>query len=358
MQIDLCIDDFINEHKLDEFRSDTNLAGKAAVDRETIAKLRHSGANPRLDTLGKVVSALADAAAMPPDVVLFQLLSMRPPEFLKMIPSDGSVRLFLGEHSEHEPGGVSTPYISRRDALVSFQFMRYITARKRGATIQPEYLSSASPDGPVSDASRLPGELIALVRDGAQNDCSIFIGSPRRNPLVEHFVAAMFNCPAYREPRERPIIPFHLVYRPGVRLSSCFGGMGHVPGHPEFSEPGIYLMDGLDHWTACPWQLNMRDAGMVIIQWVPEKFSCRLALWGLSGWGTEALGRAFLIHPDRFWQPDQAFHWKNSRIAVCICHFRTVRDPGKGDSAPIHAGDLTIHHLKSEVLSHFLQCKS
>jgi hypothetical protein len=182
---------------------------------------------------------------------------------------------------------------------------------------------------------------------------SIIIGSQRVNYLLEFCVADLFGCRPFTLPSGQPSVPFFSVYRPtDQNTPSCFGGMENPFRSKDKDRPGLHYVNERGQWATCPWIRNEQDAGVVITLRDHRTSSLVLAIFGLSGLATEAVGEQLAIKEDLFWPP--AVRLKSKDVGVHVCRLTYALDGDDPSQGRVKASSCEVISLGKRTLERFL----
>jgi hypothetical protein len=184
----------------------------------------------------------------------------------------------------------------------------------------------------------------------AENRSAILIGSQRTNYLVEAMMADLIGCEPFVAADTMP--PVYLRHHDrGHMAPSCFGGKGKPPGFKKgATPPGVYYR-GESEWIPCLCEDKKEEAGVVVITRDPGIEKTVIAIFGLTGWGTQVIGRALL--KEDFWQPMVPVKAKGKEVAMFVCKF-TFHDAEESTRAP-ETDRFTLIPLDGEVLKQHLR---
>jgi len=145
-----------------------------------------------------------------------------------------------------------------------------------------------------------------------------FVGSQRKNLMVELLVASCFNCQAFTPIHGSYAVPFYLMYREGApNLPSCFGGRAAPKVEGVKPAAGIYFRT-TEGWKHSPIdEAKKTDAGIVIITFQAATHAMEVALAGFSSVGTLAVGRYFLKNAHMFWPLTATLGGRMVGVYIC-----------------------------------------
>lgn len=368
MQIEIRLRALLRKYHLNVHGVQEELAKFCKCHRHSIGKLlRNDAQNPSLETLGKVSEWLG--ARIPSEQFPQALFGAKPAKLWSMITEAAKATVYLGEYHEiasdpdTSPGAVR--WLSRRDVEVVGALTRAFSTPARTGGHQPVMVMKYVPVRYAIHANLPKRELkkdikyseavFRQMRREPNHEVSLVIGSQRVSHVTELLVSDVFHCPPFKPVKgPTPGAPFHLVFRGRDRIvPSCFGGLKNPPGRKGRIVPGIYFLGARSQWDHCPWVSRETDGGIVITSYEPSSKSLELALFGFSGRGTEALGRALVDDSEPFWGHEVA---ANGRlVGVYVCRFnlaeRIIPDQGEVTEAK----DLEVIPLSRKVLKRFLK---
>lgn len=373
MQLEIRLREILREHGLDKHGVQEEAARFCGTHRHSIRKiLDNEASNPSLKLLGKLCDWLvmklppAAAADLPA-----RLLGARPAELWRMIASARQARIYIGEYHEISGDPDASPvvvrWLSRRDIEVVGALTRALSTASRTGGHQPvvamryvpvRYVPHAElPRRQLQEDIDSSAAIFRQMRREAAGDVSVIIGSQRVSHVTEHLVADLFGCEPFKPiaPGSAPRVPVHLVFRGRERtVPSCFGGLRNPPGRTGRIKPGIYYLDRKDRWVHCPWEYGRIDGGIVITSYQPSTRSLELAVFGFSGRGTEALGRALIKNCEPFWDKKEVDS-NDRRVGVYICRFALTEHVLRDRGEVIEAADLHVIPLDPKVLKRYLR---
>ncbi len=323
MRIELRLKSIMRKHNLLHYGIETKMANELHLNRQTIRKLLHNKAvNPNLDTLSKICGWLVENG-VPSESLPGDLFGVRPSGLWAAIGDLKNVACYLGlyNHGQNLPDDYKT--IARYDAAVLSKIINKITSsaelRNAHPVIDVRYVPFQN-----SPRSRRPGGAAFefdksgarhIYRDMRKNEkktVSILLGSQRVNYLVEYFVADLFGLEPFKTLRGKKLPPLFLCYRGYDRhVPSCFGGKNTPRALDGAARPGMYYQEKKNDWKLIEWNNGMQGCGAVFI--IREETRIEIALFGLSGRSTSAIGNALITHPHKFY-PDFVLEDEVSRI--------------------------------------------
>ena len=334
------------------------------ISRHTVSKVyKGRSFDCTLRTLGVLCDSVGSMLKMEPQDVLRELLGTPPERFWTAVAASQNVRICLGERREPDPCGLVSTWLSRRDAAVCTQIVSHlsIVSALTRSTTRPNITVYYAPASlyaldrtSSTDSTEESTRFYKRLRADSRNASTFFIGSQRANDLVELFVADLFGCAPFRASRSAGGVPFFLRFRKATSdVESCFGSSTSSPGSRGQKGPGIAYLDEKGIWRLCPWGPGNVDSGIVLAVRDRGLNSLDVACLGLSGWATEALGRALIAEGDHYWAASgSGFRWGSKTVSVCVCRFRTARTGDNG--ADIQATNMQRTFLSADILSRYL----
>ena len=364
MQVECRLKEVLGEHGLDHHGVIQEIAADIGVNRHTIAKL-YNNRTPSLSftLLSRLCNWLAEHH-VPSDQLPGALLgSGRAPLWSAVARQGGEVTIYLGEYQITQKEEILWRWIARRDATVAAKMVHQLSKDTQGGSSAPrldfEYVPFRySPVDHIVDTHILEEDirrtrsLFNRIQRGTQVT-SIIIGSQRVNYLLEFCVADLCGCRPFVLPTGEPSVPFFSVYRPTDQSTpSCFGGMENPFRSKDKNKPGLHYMNDKGQWATCPWIRNEQDAGVVITVRDHRSGSMVLAIFGLSGLATEAVGEQLVLKEDLFWPP--AVRFKSKDVGVYICRLTYAPNGDSPSQGRIKAGSCEVISLGERTLERFL----
>jgi len=330
MKVESRLKEVLAEHGLDHHGVIQEIAQAVGVNRHTIAKLyndRSPGVTFTL--LGRLCNWLVKNG-VPADELPGALFGAgRAALWTAIARHKGEVTICLGEYQLTRDGEVHYRWISRRDSSVAAMVVQRLSAGTKGGSPPPtlgfEYIPFRySPMDHIVDPQVLAEDIrrtqrvFERVQQGGHARTTIIIGSQRVNYLLEFFVADLFGCRPFVASSGKPSVPFFSVYRPSDQNTpSCFGGPENPFRSRDKNRPGIHYLNDRGQWETCSWHRERQDAGIVISLRDHRRGSIVLAVFGFSGWATEAVGGQLVLKEDLFWPP--AVKLKTREVGVFVC---------------------------------------
>ena len=182
---------------------------------------------------------------------------------------------------------------------------------------------------------------------------AILIGSTRANYLLEVLIADLFGCKAFKADRRRINVPFHFGFRtPWRDIESCCGGLNAPVGENRAFKEGMYFLDLQRRWCHRPTVRGKEDSGIVLTCYEPGAKGLQLAIAGVSGQATEAMGRYLTINASEFWPP-YAEH-KGRELGVYVCHFKLSQE-SNDPNAKAYAQSMEVIPIEQKVLTKYMR---
>jgi len=366
MKVESRLKEVLAEHGLDHHGVIQEIAQAVGVNWHTIAKL-YSDRSPGVTfaLLGRLCNWLA-TNGVPADELPGALFGAgRAALWTAIARQGGAVTIYLGEYQSTRDGEVLWRWISRRDASVANLIVQRLSAGTEGGLPAPplgfEYIPFRySPTDHIVDPRvlaediRRTQEVFERTRQGANAGTAILIGSQRVNYLLEFFVADLFGCRPFVVPSDKPSVPFFNVYRSSDHNTpSCFGGRENPFRSRDKTVPGLHYLNDQGRWETCPWLSDRQDAGIVISLKDHRRGSLVLAVFGFSGWATEAIGGQLVLKEDLFWPP--AVKLKTREIGVFVCQLtRGSSDEAHAEQGHVRTGACEVIALGERTITNLL----
>lgn len=361
MKIEIRLRKILQSLNLDRHGITQEIARDIHVHRHAVSRIYHNDLkNPPLDVLADICDWLqrkgAPAASLPG-----ALFGAGVTKLWGAVTAPGTVTLYLGEYQQSR-GGAASSWISRRDAAVGTEFVRYLSIPENCGDERPTLVTLYVPFRADPGAQRVRRKefaddrlraraTLAQMRAGLAGSSAILIGSQRSNFLVECLVADLFGSEPF-DPAGKRLIPFHMTFpRRVLNVCSCFGGLNNPTGRGA-ARPGTYYLDGRGAWQCCPWIDGVEDSGVVITCYDPGTKSLQLAVMGLTGRATEALGLYLTNHSEDFWPP--AADSRHGNVGIHVCRFQFAA-PAPGESRDTAVRDMKVVPLDREMLNEHLK---
>ncbi len=366
MQVESRLKEVLAQHGLDHHGVIQEIAQAVGVNRHTIARL-YSDRSPGVTfaLLGRLCNWLAENG-VPPDELPGSLFGAgRAALWTAIARHGGAVTIYLGEYQLTRDDEVLWRWISRRDASVANLVLQRLSLGTEGGSPAPplgfEYIPFRySPMDHIVDPRvlaediRRTQDVFERVQQRANVGTTIIIGSQRVNYLLEFFVADLFGCRPFVSPSGRPSVPFFNVYRPNDQNTpSCFGGPQNPFRSRDKTVPGLHYLNDHGRWETCPWLRDRQDAGIVISLKDHRRGSLVLAIFGVSGWATEAIGGQLVLKEDLFWPP--VVKLKTREIGVYVCQLtHGLSDETHADEGHVQMGACEVTALGERTIANLL----
>ncbi|MBM4041913.1 MAG: helix-turn-helix transcriptional regulator [Planctomycetes bacterium] len=366
MEIEFRLKQLLMQLGLDHHGIQQKIAEDSGLHRHTVRKMYYNQLNrPSLDTIAKVAKWLEDhdpAGKLAGEGLPQALIGRRPANTLRAIAAPGHVALYMGDfEAEEQPVGTGR-WISLHDAEAAGLLVRELTTSTHMIGEHPQvrlvyvpFRFPAETQGPLekphSEHLNRARALYDQMMASRAHETAILIGSMRVNYLVELLAAELFKgCKPFETPK-KPKVPFWLTYRARTRaISSCFGSTRTPPdlGHP--TAPGIYYLEDeqANRWAYCDWTHKEHDAGVVLTARDPGNNALVLAVFGFSGYGTEALGQWLIDHGDDLWEHEVAT--SKLRVSVCICRLLVSETITARGDRRVEVKEASLIPIRKEIL--------
>jgi hypothetical protein len=241
------------------------------------------------------------------------LLGFRPSALLEAAAAPGRVKFWVAEYRETRPEGTVRARVSRDDFNVAARIIQRLCTMP-GKRPQLSFAYGHIPlhvpaEGGDVDAAVIRRDCASgreadreVAKKGAAVT-NVLIGSQHSNLLQECFVARLFNVKAHAAPAEP--LPFYLAFQERQRVASCFGGNAPPPGADAAGGAGVYYRpSGGRRWRYLPYEPMRRGAGIVIVRRHADRERLDIAVFGLTGLCTAAMGKVLCEMPESFWPED------------------------------------------------------
>ncbi|MGE5296778.1 MAG: helix-turn-helix domain-containing protein [Solirubrobacterales bacterium] len=366
MKVECRLKDVLTEHGLDHHGVIQEIAEAVGVNRHTIAKLYNDRAPAvTFALLGRLCNWLVKKG-VPADELPGALLGAgRAPLWTAISRQGGAVTIYLGEYQLTRDNEVLWRWISRRDSSVAALIVQRLSAGTKGGSLPPplgfEYIPFRySPIDHIVDRQVLDEDIrrtqavFDRVQHAANAGTTIIIGSQRVNYLLEFFVADLFGCRPFVSPSGKPSVPFFSVYRSSDQNTpSCFGGPENPFRSRDKTKPGLHYLNDRGQWETCPWLCDQQDAGIVVSLKDHRRGSLVLAIFGFSGWATEAIGGQMVLKEDLFWPPTVKL--KTREVGVYVCQLTNIASAkDDADQGHIQTGACEVIPLGERTLANLL----
>jgi len=328
------------------------IASGTGIARDTVRKFLYNQAGVfSLQTIGAICSWLHEQGLG--EGLPGKLFAIKPPEMIGAIIEPGNVSLVVGVYQGRP--GFPRGSIARDDFAVAARLVEQLsTVSERAVGFTYVHVPSHMPSyGQEVDRSvierdqRNAKQTYDSVRQDTKSGSAVLIGSQRANYAVECFVADLLNTAAFSS--EKSPVPFYLKYQEPERSSSCFGGNTAPVAAGKSAPDGIYFRHrGKEDWDYFPSEPRRNATGMIIVRRDPGLGRVELAVFGLSGIATSAMGTLLCRMPDRFWPegPVRA----GLQVGVYVCGFKiSGMTSDEQDIDTIKIGSPTIVELDVEI---------
>ncbi len=299
------------------------------LHRHTIRKfLQNEATTFSLDTISLICDYLVQIGLE--EGLPAKLFAARPSHLLQAMLAPEQVTFYLGESKGQTKFGVARAWVSRDDFGVAARLVERLSrSAERHSGDAGRRLGFAYRHIPSrrADPSKLEPDrknakrVFRRMREDQRGETSVLIGSQRANYLVECFVSELFHSEAFSAIDSQ--VPFYLKYHSPTGVASCFGGDQVPSGADEDERPGIYYRHENDtKWGFFPTVSRKRGAGIVVVRRDPGLGRLQIAVFGLAGIATAAMGKLVCTMPDRFWprSPVQA----GLEVGVYACGFKLL----------------------------------
>jgi hypothetical protein len=335
------------------------------VDRHKVSDLYNNRAKTvSLDLLGRIAEWL-DVQGVPSNELLGELFGMQPSRLWEAIGASDTIVFYLGENRQTKVPAAAWRWISLRDAATSGRFIQQLSAHGQNGQKRPEFRYQYVPfrhegdkydtaQEPLkSDISRARGIYDAMCRK-RHGQAKILVGSQRVNYLLEFWLADLFRCKPFVEPKKRPRMPFFFVYRQYDRhVPSCFGGPQNPFRRKDADVCGVHYLTRRDRWATEAWERGKTDAGLIIMVHDPRVKSIEMGVFGFTGITTEAMGDALVFNQDQFWPLSPSIKGRNIGVFVCSFDYKTESTPNSTEQV-VKPVNCRIERMSETVLEMFL----
>jgi hypothetical protein len=378
MILEFRIKDVLAENGLLGHGIEQRIAKETKLHRHTVGKLfRNQMKNPSLEVMGKICQWLIDNN-VPAEKLPGALFGCRAPDLWQAVGNSKSVRIYMGMYhhtvgSKSKEGRWGKPEsLARGDASVQARFITQLSSEGEMGNLRPPVNTRYIPfkfstetkdvEGPwFNKDKKRAKEIYGEMLKRAHYESAILLGSQRVNYVLECLVAGLFRCDPFERPKGKPKIPFYLCYRGFDRqVPSCFGGIEKPPGHPEEPISGIYYLEKegkKEKWNLidCNHDKN-QDAGIAIV--IRAGDTVKIALFGVSGRATAAVGKGLVEHAEEFWPaPGEALESKGREIGIYVCRvgFPDAKDESAHEIEDWEKDKLEVIPLGDQVLKRCLR---
>jgi len=362
MQIEIRLRKLLADHNLARYGVIQEIADDLGLHRHTVRKLyNNQHRNPSLKVLGQLCDWLLKHK-VPAKHLPGELFGAEASGLWHAAAELGTVTTYLGEYQQASPQGY-IGWISRRDAKVVSGIVECLSTR--GVYDKESPLKFATDYVPFRvdlTAERIRRKELeedhaaALrkyreLRTVMNYSSAILVGSQRVNRLVETFVADTFGCDPFVAESRQIHVPFYLAYQSPLRaVESCFGGLRNPPGEKGKFVKGMHYLNSAGDWVSVPWIEGKQDSGIVITFSEPGTKRMLLAVFGLTGRASEALGGYLTQNDKPFWPP---YALKRERkIGVYVCK---ITYPPKTTGEPGVAKDVEVTPIDAKILTEYMK---
>ncbi len=301
------------------------IARESGIARHTVRKLYHNEAHVfSLRTIGTLCDWLEKNGLG--EGLPGSLFTARPSNLFEALTKSGHVSMLVGVYTGRGRPGFRAS-LARDDFSVAARLVERLSRPSEHAVrFTHIHVPSHMPvDGHELDPSVLERDqteaqrTLDNVRHKSKSRTTVMIGSQRANYTVECFVADLLNASAFSS--ENSPVPFYLKYHEREVSSSCFGGI-NAPVPAASSAPvGIYFRHrNKPDWEFFPSKPREHGTGMVIVRRDPGLGRVELAVFGLSGIATAAMGKILCNTPEKFW-PEPGVR-AGIEVGVYVCGFK------------------------------------
>jgi transcriptional regulator with XRE-family HTH domain len=366
MQIEIRLKKLLADYGLDRHGITQRIADEINLHRHTVRRLynnRHR--NPSLKVLGRLCEWLQEHK-VPAKILPGALFGACAGGLWQAAGAAGIVTIYLGEYQQtHAQAYI--PWISRRDASVETEIVRRLSMPGVCGDVQPVLETQYLPFRVDVSSERIRRKeleedhaaavrMYKRMRSELNHSSAILVGSQRINWLVETLVADLFGCPPFVPESKEVRVPFYLAYQSRLRpVESCFGGLTIPPGAKGKFVKGTHYLNSDGQWTCCPWIDGKQDSGIVITAYEPGTKGMLLAVFGLSGRASEALGRYLTQNVTPFWPPYAEKHGRKIGVYVCKIIYppKSSTEPGE----PGIAKDVEVVPIDAAILTKYLKAR-
>jgi len=366
MKTEMRLKKILVQKKLDGHGICLRIAHEAQIHRHTVSKIYHNANIKSISfpVLERLCGWLHRTADVPKEQLPGLLFGSEPSGLLKAIAALGHATIYMGEYRQAE-----TPmrWIALRDAMVHTEIVRELSSYSAGNTYSVEIQTRYVPfsfttknreikEGDLQKDTRAAKRIFAEAlgpESKEDKSASILLGSQRVNYLVELLVATLFGCDPFKSPDEQKRLPFYTTYREFDRVvPSCFGGRTPPADYQGEGLPGIYYRDKTGQWAVHHWKDKTQDSGIVITIYDPGTQILQMAVFGLSGRCTSALGSQLFLR-ECFWPPYAKTKGKLVGIYMCQSEF-SDQDTATESEGLMQNTKFDVIPLSREILLRYL----
>lgn len=366
MRIELRLKKLLADHGLDKHGVTQRIADDIRLHRHTVRKLyNNQNRNPSLKVLGRLCDWLVENK-VPAKSLPGALFGAGASDLWRAAAAAGTVTLYLGEYRQFQ-AQAHISWISRRDASVENGIVRWLSTPGICGSSQPILTTEYLPFRVDLNAKRIKRKDLAQdhsaalrkyhkIRSELNRSSAILVGSQRINHLVEALVADLFGCQPFVADPRRICVPFYLAYQSRLRaVESCFGGLRNPPGAKGKYARGTHYLNSDGRWVCLPWIDGKQDSGIVITSYEPGTKGMLLAVAGLSGRASEALGRYLTQNVEPFWPPYAEKRGRKIGVYACkiIYSPNSTGEPGESD----YAKEVAVAPIDAAILTKYLKAR-
>jgi transcriptional regulator with XRE-family HTH domain len=365
MQIEIRLKKLLTDNGLDDHGIIAQIANETNYHRHTIRKIYHNKqSNPSLEVLSKICNWLLKHKVQGLPGALF---GAEATGLWQAAAEVGLVTIYLGEYQQTIKR-FNMGWIAQRDAAVVTEIVRclstpgfcgdsktlldfeYLPFR---VDVSAEHVRKKELEQDQAAAIRM----YAKMRADLTRSSAVLIGSQRVLRLLETLVADLFGCPPFVKQSRDVRVPFYLAYQSKLRaVESCFGGLRNPPGVKGKFVKGTHYLNTAGEWVCVPWIDGIQDSGIVVTMHQPGATGMLLAVSGLSGRASEALGRYLVKNAKPFWSPYAAMGPYKIGVYVCKITYGP-KVPGERPE-PGEAKRVDVEPIDDAILTKYLHVRS
>lgn len=331
MRTEIRLKQLLDEAGEDKHGRIERIAKATGLHRHTIRKfLQNEATTFSLNTISLICDYLVQIDLG--DGLPGKLFGARPSKLLEAMLAPERVTFYLGESKgQQSKFGFARAWVARDDFGVAARLVerlsrsteRHSVDAGRGLGFAYRHIPSRRADPSKLEPDRKNAKrAFNRMRNDRRFETSVLIGSQRANYLVEYFVSDLFRSEEFSSKNSR--VPFHLKYHQPTGVASCFGGDQPPPGAGTDDQPGIYFRHHNDKkWNFFPTVSRKRGAGIVVVRRDPGLRGMEIAVFGLTGIATAAVGKLVCDTPDRFWPEPRV--QAGLEVGVYACGFKLQR---------------------------------
>jgi len=363
MRIEIRLKKVLADYGLDSHGVIKRMATELELHRHTVHKLYNNlHSNPSLDTLGQVCDWLiknkVPAAELPGALFGADASGLWP-----AVAEHRTVTFYLGEYQQFR-GQIQIAWIARRDASVAAEIVRWLSTPGVAGKSPPEFHTKYLPFRvDVSDSRTKRNkhdhsnaiQMYRQIRTELNGASAVLIGSQRINEVLEAFCADLFGCKPFSASHTIRV-PFYLAFQSKLRpVESCFGGLDNPPGVHGKSVKGIHYLNRSGQWNCFRWIDDKQDSGIVITLYEPATKGMLLAILGLSGRASEALGHHLTRNSAPFWPPYA--EKGGQKIGVYICRITYLPNTSNEQEISKQIKDVEVVRMDEAILTKYLNAR-